>query len=280
MLVWGEARVRPKPGVPQQSPQAPASGTKSPSATISAAPPVSKPQSYIEAVQSDIRKPSSPSTAGISPRVTPSSASASSISRPITGSAGGYGLGSEIKKTTVTSTSGYGSDYLKKSTSPVSSTQSYGLDSDLKKSSSGGYGLGSDLAGKKPSSPAAVGGYGLDMDLRKSSSSSLAKKPIIEDDDDDDGYGLFNDEMSKMTASTNAQRFGRVPTPDGPSTPRTGSPSGVPERPLSGGGGMSRPLAGSGVGGMASKPLPSIGAGLSGQTLASKAVSSVGKTYY
>ena len=205
VLVWGEARVRPKPGVP---PQAPASShqperthsAKPYSTSSSLLPPAAapKPSSYIEALQSD---PKPKATVGYS-----SSYSSS------------YGLKKET--TAVTSTS--------------STSKGYGLESDVKKSStslstspyskSGGYGLESDVKKSSVSLTPQSKSYGLDEDIN---------------DDYDIEYDLPDLDSSATTkkappahnapaSSSLASRYGRVSTPDGPSTPRSSSPSGTP----------------------------------------------------
>ena len=267
VLVWGEARVKPKPGVPLQAPPSSTIPSKSSSASaLVQQASSSRPHSYAEAVQSDGKKLPS---MGAAPRVVPSSSNVSGIRQPATsGSSVGYGLGSGLKKTVETS-SGHESN-LKK---PSTLVGSYGLESDLRKSSS------TDYTGKKSSPPATKAGgvYGLDSDLRTSSASSLAKKPSAKDDD----YGLLDEELElpteTPTSSAAAQRYGRASTPDGPGTPRTGSPSGVTDRPLSGGG-SSRLLPGIGMG---TTVMPHVGGSLSGaSTYKPTSSSGIGKSYY
>ena len=212
MLVWGEARVRPKPGVPPQAgplPQSSSSYRTPSSSLLPSAAAAPKPQSYIEALQSE-----------------PAKAKVASYS----------------------------------------SSPSYGLQSKQ------------TISGARPGSGGS-GGYGLESDIvKKSSSSSLtsAAKPksgglySTLDDDDEDGYGLFPDDeleapkkaTSAVASALSSQRYGRVSTPDGPSTPRSSSPSGAAGGPLAaaigglsgsrpGSGGASRPLtSGSATGGL------------------------------
>ena len=189
--VWAEVRVRPKPGAAAQVPPALSRPQADPvisrpldskygSLSTSSSP---KPQSYVDALQSDPKaKVSSYSSglssatglsrAGISPTV-----SATNSPRPTT-SAGSYGLGSEVRQSTSTS------------------------------------------ALQKPAAKPKEDSYGLfDEELEMPRGSAATTRPSS---------------LASSGVGAGLMKYGRASPADGPSTPRSSSPSGSQE-------GVSRP---------------------------------------